>query len=435
MTNMTTMTTILLLCVLSTLANIPSLLLRVVPFKEKISRTQGRALLLWYTVGLAADFGVCLWAAQCGTLTIAFYKVQLLVFCVVMGAVNMLVLRGYAREHLFTFGLTALVVWLILAVSAFITGQIGYSSVAQALIIVNAIGLGLYTVLYGLLRQLMLRTVTPFLNIDSGGYWGMIWFIPIAMFFSGLLSHGMNEYTETPLDLLSRLLLGAATLALCHSIAMDYARLLEQQRMNRQIEMQKRYYDALTQAVQNEREVRHNFKHQLAALRGFLQTGNKAELERYCEDLEDDLGNIAEIPYTGNAAADGVLYHYACAAKRQGVRFTTRCTLKDLPLPDTDLCCLLGNALDNALAASAACEGERYITVASECSDGMLLLTVDNSFDGVLLQERGRILSRKRDHAEGIGLATMRRLCEKYGGTSRFEAQGQHFEASFLLQL
>ena len=86
--------------------------------------------------------------------------------------------------------------------------------------------------------------------------------------------------------------------------------MLEKIQLNQQLEMQKKYYASLREAMEAEHEVRHNFKHQLAALKGFLETGNTEELRQYCDTLENRLLNITEIPYTGNAAADGVLYHY-----------------------------------------------------------------------------------------------------------------------------
>ncbi|MDD5804401.1 ATP-binding protein [Blautia sp. HCP3S3_H10_1] len=145
--------------------------------------------------------------------------------------------------------------------------------------------------------------------------------------------------------------------------------------------------------------------------------------------------NIAEIPYTGNAAADGVLYHYASIAKEKQIAFKVCCRLNKLSISDTDLCCLLGNALDNAVTACENVSGKRYITVASEKNQDMLMLTVDNSFDGNLLKNGEKILSRKRENEEGIGIRSMKQICEKYGGTSRFEAESDCFEASFMIHI
>lgn len=423
---------------LSTMAHVPTLILRILPFREKLSKRQKQMLLISYGLALFANFCLYLCWIQTGHLSIGFYKLNLVGFCVVMGIVNLVIVKGYVREHLFTFGMTAIIVWQILSVSAYIVDWIGYDSVTNGLILVNAVGVIFYALLYWPSRKLMRDTVTPFLTMESSDYWNTIWFIPIAIFLSGFLSKGSQEYTSTLKQVLSNLLLGIAAILLCQSIARDYRRVQEKNRMNQQIELQKQYYSALTQAVQNEREVRHNFKHQLAAIRSFLDTGNSDELKKYCDSLELNLTDIAKIPYTKNAAADGVLYHYARMAKAENIRFQVRCLFDGLTILDTDLCCLLGNALDNAVTACKGYDGERYVTVLSEKRDGLLFITVDNSFDGIVLTSKensGRILSKKRNNEEGIGIRSMEQICQKYHGSSQFQAEGTRFEASFLLKI
>lgn len=421
-----------LLCIL---AHIPSLILRFVPFKGLVSKWQRNCMWSVYGTGLLADFILCLWMAQGNHISISFYKINLLLFCVLMGIVNIVVIRGHLKEHLFTFGLTAVIVWIVLAIAAYITGRIGYQTIVQGLIIENIIGILMYMAFYPCFRKLMIHTVQPFLGIESENYWNTVWFIPIALFLSGLLSNGPEEYTATLLQVISRILIGAAALFICHNIAMDYRRIQEKNQMNQQIEMQKKYYQALTTAVETEREVRHNFKHQLAVIKRFQETGNSAELKAYCDSLELNLADIAEIPYTGNAAADGILYHYACVAKASQISFTVCCKLNGLSIADTDLCSILGNALDNAVTACGEYNGKRYISIAAQRENGMLLLTIDNSFDGVLLQKDGKILSKKRTDEEGIGIRSMKQICEKYGGISRFKAEQNQFEASFMMHV
>ena len=297
------------------LMHLPTLMLRYVPFREKVSEKGKKQLLFWYGAGLVLDFFLCLWIVKTGRMTITFYKVNLLAYCIAMGIVNILVIRGYTKEHLFSFGITALIVWLTFAVAVYITDKIGYDMLNQGLVLETGIGLGMYVICYYGYRRLMRRTITPFLEMDCKDYWNSIWFLPIAMFFSGLFSHGMEEYTATVNQLVSRILLGMGTLIFCHKVAQDYRNMQEKMQLNEQLEMQKGYYKSLTESVEREREVRHNFKHQLAALKGFLDTGNDKELRQYCDSLETALLGVAEIPYTGNAAADSIFYHYACIAK------------------------------------------------------------------------------------------------------------------------
>lgn len=424
-----------ILSILCTMAHVPSLMLRYVPFKEKTNRKQKSILLCCYGIGLAGNVLVYLRLARDGFITISFYKIDLMVFCVIMAIVNILVIGGYVKEQLFTFGITALEILMILAVAAYITDQIGYEDIEHGLVIENILGLLIYAVLYPGLRKLMRDTVTPFLDMKAHTYWNTIWFIPIAMFLGSVLAFGKESYTSTPMQLISRLLIGAATLLLCKSIAKDYQNLQKQTEMTMQMEQQKGYYQALTEAVRMEREARHDFKHQIAAVRGYLENGNTEELQKYCDMEEKRLLDVAEIPYTGNAAADGMLYHYACIAKENQITFSVYCSLSDLAMSDSDLCCILGNALDNAVTACAACDGDREIRVMAKREHNIVLITVDNTFDGVLLKKDGQILSKKRKDEEGIGLGSMKKICEKYGGTCEFRSQGNRFEASFFLMM
>lgn len=46
------------------------------------------------------------------------------------------------------------------------------------------------------------------------------------------------------------------------------------------------------------------------------------------------------------------------------------------------------------MTAAGQYEGKRFIEVATEKKHDMLLITVDNSFDGILFQENGKIYSK-----------------------------------------
>lgn len=421
-----------LLCIF---AHVPSLLLRIVPFYEKISAKDKCRLTAIYLAGLAVDFGICMWMGINQVIDVPFYKVNLIVFCIVMAVVNVQIVRGYTKVHLFVFGIVADIVMITLAVGAYISSHLGMQGDAAGIAQTSVIAIIIYAVLYPLLRRLMRYTVTPFLEIDCKNYWDSIWFIPIALFFASIFSDSADVYTSTFAQMLSKCLIGAATILLCIAIARDHQRFRNEEKMNQQIDQQKGYYQALTGQVLAEREARHNFRHQVAAIKGLLDADDLQGLRDYCDNLELEQMGKVDIPYTGNAAADGVLYHYGCLAKAKNIDFSVCCHLKDLSIPDTDFCTILGNALDNAVTAAGSYEGERYIEVFSEKKHDMLLITVDNSFDGILLQEKDKIYSKKREKGEeGIGILSIKKLCGKNGGTCKFEADGNRFQASFLLK-
>ena len=64
----------IILSLLCVLVHIPTLMLRYVPFKERVSSKNKKRLIFWYTAGLIPDFFLCLWIIETGRMTITFYN-------------------------------------------------------------------------------------------------------------------------------------------------------------------------------------------------------------------------------------------------------------------------------------------------------------------------------------------------------------------------
>ena len=139
------------------------------------------------------------------------------------------------------------------------------------------------------------------------------------------------------------------------------------------------------------------------------------------------------IPYTGNAAADGMLFHYAGLADKNGIAFTVSGTIENGCIAEIDLCTLLGNALDNAMAGAATAPGERWVSFTVSTEAAMLTFLVQNSFDGVLLESGDRLLTRKGDGAHGIGLSSMQSVCRRYGGSMTVRSDDNTFSLMLML--
>ena len=256
-----------LLCIL---AHVPTLILRIVPFHEKISDKDRIRLTVIYAIGLAVDFGICMWVGNYRKIDVPFYKINLIAFCIVMAAVNIWLVPGYTKVHLFVFGIVADIVMIALSIGAYVSSLLGMQGNAIGIAETSAIAIVVYALLYPLLSSLLRYTVTPFLEIECQNYWETLWFIPIAMFFSSIFSEGVDVYTTTFPQMLSKCLIGVATLLICFAVSYDQQHFLNEKELNRQIDQQKGYYHALTEQVLAEREARHNFRHQVAAIKGFL---------------------------------------------------------------------------------------------------------------------------------------------------------------------
>jgi sensor histidine kinase regulating citrate/malate metabolism len=98
---------------------------------------------------------------------------------------------------------------------------------------------------------------------------------------------------------------------------------------------------------------------------------------------------------------------------------------------DSDLCVILGNALDNAIEACGKMDNpmDRFIAVEVRNMKGQLLVKIQNSYNGVLNRRGNNYYSTKNSPNHGIGLGNIHKVADAYGGFVRIE----HNAAVFTL--
>lgn len=421
------------LCFFCTLSRIPGIALRYIPFRHMISKRQKQLLFTIYTAALSGNMALFFFVWDRGLMNPSFYRNSLFVFSIWMAAVNMWVIRGKVQEHLFTCGLNLCMINMIVTISGYLEHTC-----------LNSVGIWFYMnnawlmcllclITYPLFRSLIVHTITPFLTIENNHYWKWIWPIPGLIYLAcySLLPADSAQITKNLV--MTVVLLNGAVMIICCCITEDYKRIMERQLMNQQLNRQREYYEELAARVEETRKIRHDFKNHLMVIRGFVMRNDTEGLLHYCEDLEVPGVKNPSIPYTGNVAADGVLYHYTGLAREQGIECHMTGSFGKLGIADMDLCVLLGNALDNAVAACTQVSGKRYINLTVSLDGEVLAIMIQNSFDGRILEENGEILSRKRQHETGIGLKSMKDICKKYHGSMQVRYEGTEFSCMILL--
>ncbi len=258
-----------LLCLATTLGHIPCLLLRYAPFKAITDRQTERRLFFYYLIALLLNALVFAFACQNGRATIMLYKLMLFSYCFILTGIDILVLRGHAREHLFSCGLVMLMIVMVFSAVGYFQTFLHTEDVVWQIVTNALLTLAVCIVIYPLLRGLMTRTITPFLDIDCGDYWKSIWFVPLLMFLACFFAVPAGGYVDSPGQLVGRLLLCGAALFVCRSMIQDNMRLRGEQATVRQLSMQKEYYAALSDNVASARKARHDMKHHLAAIEHF----------------------------------------------------------------------------------------------------------------------------------------------------------------------
>lgn len=191
-----------------------------------------------------------------------------------------------------------------------------------------------------------------------------------------------------------------------------------------QITMQTEYYDALSAQINEARASRHDFHYFVSVLGRLSDEGRYTELTRFLSEYTEKSDTEPLPVFCANVVANSILGFYALRFKEQDIPFQCTCPIpKELSVSDSDLCVVLGNALENALEACKKMEAMEARSVSAEARtvNGELLIKITNTYDGTVNQVDDRYLTTKEAPSHGIGLKNMKRVLEACGGYIKTE--------------
>lgn len=144
---------------------------------------------------------------------------------------------------------------------------------------------------------------------------------------------------------------------------------------------------------------------------------------------------------TGNRLLDILLYEKTQEAHEIDVDIKFFMTTDNLDfLEDLDICSIFGNILDNALESCKAIEGqsERQIELKVSSIQDFVMIIMENNCPEISKRVKGNSLIRttkpdKKFH--GIGLLSLKRSLEKYGGSYSYEQQKGRFKTKILIPI
>ena len=218
-----------------------------------------------------------------------------------------------------------------------------------------------------------------------------------------------------PFVLLTSLVLLFAILILS-----DHERLVQSSRL---AELRNVYYKSIQQQEKQVRQLRHDLRKHLAV----AQQGNIPYAVSYLNEITGSPALQGIKRFCDNETANVVLTAKAEAMDRAGITADFAVSLsKELPIADTDLAALLGNALDNAIEGIEGAEN-KTITLRCKTDKGLLMLRVENPIGGLVNSDFTTTKADKATH--GFGIPGMREIAERYHGTLNADVK----DGSFIL--
>lgn len=205
-------------------------------------------------------------------------------------------------------------------------------------------------------------------------------------------------------------------------------------------EARDRQLEQMSRTSTEMRRQRHDMRHMLAAIRSYNDQGDREGLDGLVRSLDAHIPAPCGRTYCDNLAVNSVVGYYADLARERGL--TEVDIALDVPagLPrevEDDLCSIVGNLLENAVAALGevmGAGGDPWIRMRGLQRAGKLVITLDNSYQCVRGDGFGGFSTTKRE-GSGIGLRSVETCARRNGGSARFEASDGVFASSVYLAL
>ena len=174
------------------------------------------------------------------------------------------------------------------------------------------------------------------------------------------------------------------------------------------------------------RQLRHDLRNHLTVMQGLLEKGDTQGAVDYLEQIAGSPALRGSRRFCDNEIANVVLSAKLETMEHMGITADFAVSLpKDLPVADTDLAALLGNALDNAIEGVQNAAGKK-ITLRCRMDKGLLMLRLENPVGEEISPDLSTTKADKSSH--GFGIPGMREIAERYGGTLSVGVKDGKFE-------
>ena len=216
--------------------------------------------------------------------------------------------------------------------------------------------------------------------------------------------------------------------------------------LEKQISSLQEHMEEMERIYSGIRGMKHDMKNTISVIQRLSAGEGSGELEEYLSELNRGLEKLEVRFKTGNTVVDTLMnmkYHEA-VRDVPGLKMDAEKLMlpQGLEIHSYDIGVILGNAVDNAMEACRKLkakepEADAFIRLCSLQKGNLLILKVENSFDGWLVrrrQEEFPITDKADKSSHGIGLANIKSTAEKYQGTMDFKVNGRVFILSVMMK-
>ncbi len=193
----------------------------------------------------------------------------------------------------------------------------------------------------------------------------------------------------------------------------------------------KRYQNALDEWNKAEK-VRHDVKHQMAAISAMIEAGQTDECKAFLKEYISSLEQNGRFSRSGNNIIDCLID--SKLSHLQNTQIIVSGFIDDLSdIKETDLASLIGNMLDNAVEAEEKVGDKRIELHFFNKGDNRVIICKNNIESSVLAENKELKTSKKQKSGHGFGHQIIQDIAAKYNGFSDFYEENNMFCVQVIL--
>ena len=183
------------------------------------------------------------------------------------------------------------------------------------------------------------------------------------------------------------------------------------------------------------RRLRHDFKHHIRNITEYARMGQTEEILHYLGEYKEEVENTARQRFCANPVIDNVMAVYGSQAHREGIETEFVITTdSDAGIGAVDMVAILANLMENAIHGCQESGKEHtWIRVQMGMKAGKLLIVVENTCREEITFKDGLPNQPGFRHRKGIGISSIVRSVEKYGGDMDFRSENGRFISRIII--